>query len=235
MLPRSRIQEAIPLHCWRLRGRGEILSRFFGANEAPPEGRFRLSCCVVPVPFSWSFVRDRRDTVSTPFPKQLETSGLNRAYSAFVSCLEDIPSMLEVSLRWSLASFLAGRLVGWLACLLVFSRKLLGCNQERLVLDPSSGGTSCTPWQECRVQQTRKTNRFGRLYLHLLRYQELRNCCSPRLVLRENSCLVRARKSSASSKIAPFNTPRPSPERPLLCVHRTIRPTALYSWCVFTL
>ncbi|CAB1117710.1 unnamed protein product [Ectocarpus sp. CCAP 1310/34] len=38
----------------------------------------------------------RRDTVSTPFPKQLESpGGSKRAYAAFISCLEGIPSMLE--------------------------------------------------------------------------------------------------------------------------------------------
>lgn len=76
--------------------------RLFAADEAETEDRFgfvmRCLCGLVVV--FW----DRRDTVSTPFPKQLEGSGLNRAYSVFVSCLEDIPSMLEVSLVWSLAS-----------------------------------------------------------------------------------------------------------------------------------
>ncbi|CBN75069.1 poly (ADP-ribose) polymerase family, member 8 [Ectocarpus siliculosus] len=43
----------------------------------------------------------RRDTVSTPFPKQLESpGGSKRAYAAFISCLEGIPSMLEMS-RWT--------------------------------------------------------------------------------------------------------------------------------------
>lgn len=38
----------------------------------------------------------RRDTVSTPFPKQLESKGCKRAYVAFVSSLEGIPGMMEV-------------------------------------------------------------------------------------------------------------------------------------------
>ncbi|CAN0273186.1 unnamed protein product [Ectocarpus sp. 12 AP-2014] len=43
----------------------------------------------------------RRDTVSTPFPKQLESlGGSKRAYASFISCLEGIPSMLEMS-RWT--------------------------------------------------------------------------------------------------------------------------------------
>eukprot|EP00752_Nemacystus_decipiens_P011404 g10128.t1 len=39
----------------------------------------------------------RRETVSTPFPKQLQSSDLKREFSAFVSCLEDIPSMRKIS------------------------------------------------------------------------------------------------------------------------------------------
>lgn len=42
----------------------------------------------------------RRDTVSTPFPKQLESKDRKRAYAAFVDSLEGVPAMLEVSEDW---------------------------------------------------------------------------------------------------------------------------------------
>lgn len=41
---------------------------------------------------------DRRDTVSSPFPKQLESEGSKRAYHTLISSLDGIPDMMEVSL-----------------------------------------------------------------------------------------------------------------------------------------
>lgn len=38
----------------------------------------------------------RRDTVSTPFPKQLESPNRKRAYAVLVTCLEDVPPMSQV-------------------------------------------------------------------------------------------------------------------------------------------
>ncbi|CAM9142881.1 unnamed protein product [Laminaria digitata] len=41
----------------------------------------------------------RRDTVSSPFPKQLESEGCKRAYHTLISSLEDLPEMKDI-LRW---------------------------------------------------------------------------------------------------------------------------------------
>ena len=65
-------------------------------GEVLAGGPFSLSRVRSTLPLFVLCFRDRRETVSTPFPKQLESSGLNREFSAFVSCLEDIPSMQEV-------------------------------------------------------------------------------------------------------------------------------------------
>lgn len=83
--------------------------RIFAAilcREAVTEGLFGLSCVGLSglVFFFSGGGGGRRETVSTPFPRQLESSGLNREYSAFVSCLEGIPGMQEVSSVLGLAS-----------------------------------------------------------------------------------------------------------------------------------
>lgn len=67
--------------------------RLFAASEALTGGLLCSFCRVL---------ADRRETVSTPFPRQLESSGLTREFSAFVSCLEDIPGMREVRVDVSL-------------------------------------------------------------------------------------------------------------------------------------
>lgn len=48
--------------------------------------------------FSLAVSSYRRDTVATPFPKQLETGRREREYKAFVGSLETIPAMHEISL-----------------------------------------------------------------------------------------------------------------------------------------
>lgn len=107
--------------------------------------------------------------MSTPFPRQLESSGLTREFSAFVSCLEDIPSMREV--RGCLASSL---------CLLELFRiekneyghtsMLVAPSLQRPFLHPFAGGASAT--------RPRKPSAVGcgNLACGSL---DLRSCCPP--------------------------------------------------------